>query len=216
MTLMERITADSMDLYEAAAAEPFLEELGRGTLDRTRFLDYIVQDSIYLRDYMKAFAMGMFRSRTLRDMQFFYSVLGFVNDSENATRLGYLADGGLTDDDVERMGKRKACSDYTGFLIQIAEKGSLEEILMAVMPCMTGYEYVFGRTLERHPEVLDTYYGPLVRDYTSPFYSECCREWESYCDKVCGDYPDKARLSSIFREAARHELMFWKMAGGEE
>ena len=149
-----------------------------------------------------------------RDMQFFYSVLGFVNDSENATRLGYLADGGLTDDDVERMGKRKACSDYTGFLIQIAEKGSLEEILMAVMPCMTGYEYVFGRTLERHPEVLDTYYGPLVRDYTSPFYSECCREWEAYCDKVCGDYPDKARLSSIFREAARHELMFWKMAGG--
>ena len=190
MTLMERITADSMDLYEAAAAEPFLEELGRGTLDRTRFLDYIVQDSIYLRDYMKAFAMGMFRSRTLRDMQFFYSVLGFVNDSENATRLGYLADGGLTDDDVERKGKRKACSDYTGFLIQIAEKGSLEEILMAVMPCMTGYEYVFGRTLERHPEVLDTYYGPLVRDYTSSFYSE--------------------------REAARHELMFWKMAGGEE
>ena len=214
MTLMERITADSLDLYEAAAAEPFLEELGTGKLDRKMFLDYIVQDSIYLRDYMKAFAMGMFRSRTLRDMQFFYSVLGFVNDNENATRLQYLADGGLTDDDVEKIAKKEACRDYTAFLLKTAETGSLEEILMSVMPCMTGYEYLFRKTLERHPEVLGTYYGPLVKDYTAPFYSECCRMWEAYCGKVCADYPDKEHLSSVFREAARHELMFWKMAGG--
>ena len=71
MSLMNDITRDSMDLWQAAADEPFLEELGKGTLPRDRFLDYIVQDSIYLRDYMKAFAMGMFRSPTLRDMQFF-------------------------------------------------------------------------------------------------------------------------------------------------
>ena len=214
MSLMEEITGASMDLYEAAANEAFLEELGTGKLDRKKFLDYIVQDSIYLRDYMKAFAMGMFRSRTLRDMQFFYSVLGFVNDSENEARLKYLSDGSLTDDDVERIEKKEACRNYTKFLIDTAERGSLEEILMAVMPCMTGYEYVFRKTLERHPEVLDTYYGPLVRDYTSPFYSECCRTWEAYCDKVCADYPDRKRLMEVFREAARHELMFWKMAGG--
>ncbi len=215
MSLMEDITRESMDLYDAAADAVFLSELGEGTLDRAKFLDYIVQDSIYLRDYMKAFAAGMFKSRTLRDMQFFYSVLGFVNDSENETRLKYLRDGGLTDDDVERIEKKDACRAYTSFLIDTAENGTLEEILMAVMPCMTGYEYVFRKTLERHPGVLDTYYGPLVRDYTSPIYSECCRAWEAYCDKIAADYPDKEKLSRIFREAANHELMFWKMAGGE-
>ncbi len=215
MSLMEDITRESMDLYDAAADAVFLSELGEGTLDRAKFLDYIVQDSIYLRDYMKAFAAGMFKSRTLRDMKFFYSVLGFVNDSENETRLKYLRDGGLTDDDVERIEKKDACRAYTSFLIDTAENGTLEEILMAVMPCMTGYEYVFRKTLERHPGVLDTYYGPLVRDYTSPIYSECCRAWEAYCDKIAADYPDKEKLSRIFREAANHELMFWKMAGGE-
>ena len=215
MSLMEDITRESTDLYDAAADAVFLSELGEGTLDRAKFLDYIVQDSIYLRDYMKAFAAGMFKSRTLRDMQFFYSVLGFVNDSENETRLKYLRDGGLTDDDVERIEKKDACRAYTSFLIDTAENGTLEEILMAVMPCMTGYEYVFRKTLERHPGVLDTYYGPLVRDYTSPIYSECCRAWEAYCDKIAADYPDKEKLSRIFREAANHELMFWKMAGGE-
>ena len=154
MSLMNDITRDSMDLWQAAADEPFLEELGKGTLPRDRFLDYIVQDSIYLRDYMKAFAMGMFRSPTLRDMQFFYSVLGFVNDSENATRLGYLKDGGLSDDDVEKVEKKKACRDYTSFLIETAENGReavdkfaaslpgyYDLILMDVqMPVMDGHE----------------------------------------------------------------------------
>ena len=72
MKVMDRIISDSMDLWKAAADTTFLEALGKGTVDESLFLNYIIQDSIYLRYYLKAFAMGMFRSRTLRDMQFFY------------------------------------------------------------------------------------------------------------------------------------------------
>ena len=54
MTFMEKVVADSMPLWEAAADTPFLAEMGRGTLDRRQFLDYIVQDSIYLRDYLNS------------------------------------------------------------------------------------------------------------------------------------------------------------------
>ena len=141
MTFMEEIIAHSMPLWEEAAEEEFLKRMGTDTLDKQRFLDYIIQDSIYLRDYVKAFAMGIFKSQTLRDMQVFYSVLGFVNASENATRLQYLEDFGLTDDDVERMEKKPACRDYTEFLLETAEKEEIPEILMAVMPCMLGYCY---------------------------------------------------------------------------
>ena len=35
--------------------------MGEGTLDRQAFLDYIVQDSLYLRDYLKAYAMALFK-----------------------------------------------------------------------------------------------------------------------------------------------------------
>lgn len=215
MKLMDEITTASLDLYKAAADTLFIKEMGEGTLSKEKFYSYIVQDSIYLRDYMKSFAAAMFKSRSLKEMQFFYSILSFVEDSENETRLNYLKDAGLTDDDVEKIEKKKACKDYTEFLITTAINGSLEEILMAVMPCMTGYEYVFRTLKERYPEVLDTYYGPLVRDYTHPAYSESCRVWEDYCSKTCENYPDKEKLKRIFREASQHELSFWKMAGGE-
>ena len=215
MSFMDDIIRDSLDLWKAAADEPFLEELGKGTLDKKMFYDYIVQDSIYLRYYLKAFAMGMFKSETLKDMQFFYSVLGYVNDSENATRLSYLKDNGMTDDDVETIDRFPACVNYTDFLIKSAESDDLPGILMAVMPCMLGYEYVFRKTKERHPEVMDGYFGPLVADYTSSLYHDCCIEWTEYCNRFINDENEK-RLSAIFREASRQELIFWQMAGGDD
>ncbi len=216
MGFMDSVIADSMDLWEAAADEPFLARMGDGTLDKAMFYDYIVQDSIYLRYYLRAFAMGMFRAETLRDMQFFYSVLGFVNDSENATRLAYLKDAGLTDDDVEKIERKPVCVAYTDFLIKEALEDDSEGLLMAVMPCMLGYEYVFRKTLERNPGVTSTYFGPLVADYTRPEYGECCHIWTDYCDRVCSGADEKRRkeLSDVFREASLHELRFWQMAGG--
>ena len=218
MSRMERIIADSMDLWKAAADERFLEEMGRGTLSKELFRNYIIQDSIYLRYYLKAFAMGMFKAGTLRDMQFLYSVLGFVNESENATRLEYLKDFGMTDDDVEEVPLSVACRSYTSFLISSAEKEELPGILMAVMPCMLGYGYVFQETLRRHPEVMDTYFGPLVADYTAPWYGECCDSWTAYCDrKLEGiEGEELERMGAVFREASRQELIFWQMAGGDD
>lgn len=108
MTFFEEAVAAAMPLWRAAADEDFLTGMGEGTLDRQAFLDYIVQDSLYLRDYLKAYAMALFKSQTLRQMQVFYSVLGYVNDGENATRLRYLSEAGLTDDDVDTMEKKPA------------------------------------------------------------------------------------------------------------
>lgn len=217
MKFMDSIIKDSMYLWEAAAHESFLEEMGKGTLDRQKFLDYIVQDSIYLRDYLKAFAMAMYKSDSLKQMQVFYSILGFVNDSENATRLKYLQDNSMTDEDVDKMQKLPACRNYTQFLLDTAKDGDIPEILMAVMPCMLGYYYVFKSVLDKYPGVKDGYFAPLVADYTSEFYKECCEYWTEYCNEVCkdADGEKKKRLSKIFEQASAHELYFWQMAGGK-
>lgn len=211
-TFMEEAVQNAMPLWEKAAATPFLAEMGEGTLDRQRFYDYIVQDSIYLRDYLKAFAMGIFKADSLKQMQVFYSVLGFVNDSENATRLQYLRDCGKTDADVETVPKSAACAAYTKFLIDTAQNEAVPEILMAVMPCMVGYYYVFDSLLKRYPSVKETYFAPLVADYTSEFYKQCCDEWMVYCNEVCSGLPAarKKKLIGIFEEASAQELYFWE------
>lgn len=217
MTFFEEAVAAAMPLWRAAADEDFLTGMGEGTLDRQAFLDYIVQDSLYLRDYLKAYAMALFKSQTLRQMQVFYSVLGYVNDGENATRLRYLSEAGLTDDDVDTMGKKPACAAYTDFLLRVAREEDVPEIVMAVMPCMVGYRFVFEELLRRCPAVLEGPYAPLVRDYTAPEYAAACAEWTDFTNALCAPLPAerRAHLIDLFVQASAHELYFWQMAGGK-
>lgn len=217
MTFFEEAVAAAMPLWRAAADEDFLTGMGEGTLGRQAFLDYIVQDSLYLRDYLKAYAMALFKSQTLRQMQVFYSVLGYVNDGENATRLRYLSEAGLTDDDVDTMEKKPACAAYTDFLLRVAREEDVPEIVMAVMPCMVGYRFVFEELLRRCPAVLEGPYAPLVRDYTAPEYAAACAEWTDFTNALCAPLPAerRAHLIDLFVQASAHELYFWQMAGGK-
>ena len=217
MTFFEEAVAAAMPLWRAAADEDFLTGMGEGPLDRQAFLDYIVQDSLYLRDYLKAYAMALVKSQTLRQMQVFYSVLGYVNDGENATRLRYLSEAGLTDDDVDTMEKKPACAAYTDFLLRVAREEDVPEIVMAVMPCMVGYRFVFEELLRRCPAVLEGPYAPLVRDYTAPEYAAACAEWTDFTNALCAHLPAerRAHLIDLFVQASAHELYFWQMAGGK-
>lgn len=217
MSFMDKVIKNSLDLWEAAANESFVENMGKNILDKDQFYDYIIQDSLYLRDYIKAYAMGIFKSSSLKEMQIFYSALGFANDSENCTRLKYLEDINMTDDDVEKFQKKPACENYTRFLLETAENEDIPEILMAVMPCMLGYFYVFNKLINKYPSVRETYFAPLVSDYTSEQYKNCCEYWTDYCNTVCSDLNSerKQKLTDIFREASRHELYFWQMAGNK-
>ena len=46
MAFMDSVIARSKPLWDAAADENFLRQMGEGTLPREQFLDYIIQDSL--------------------------------------------------------------------------------------------------------------------------------------------------------------------------
>lgn len=217
MNFMNEIIAYSMQAWQDAANCRFLQELGAGTLAKEKFRNYIVQDSIYLRDYLKAFGYALVKSPTLKEMQLYYGILGYVNDGENATRLAYLKDFGLTDADVDRMEKKPQCENYTRFLIKVGQGGDLPDILMVVLPCMLGYHYVFSELLAHFPHVMEGYYGPLVADYTNTGYKEACEIWKGMTNEMCEGLASdrKEELKLLFYQASLHELWFWQMAGEE-
>lgn len=213
MKFIEEVTETTKDIWGKCVEGQFLTELGNGTLSREKFMDYIIQDSIYLRDYVKAYAMALFKSRTLKEMKAFYSVLGYVNDSENVTRLEYLADYDMTDEDIEHIEKMPACKEYTDFLMYYAVQEDVPEILMALMPCMFGYYDVFQLLKKKYPQVVNSYYGKLVEDYTSIEYKESCDYWMEFVNELCEnlDSKRKKKLREIYMESSKQELYFWEM-----
>ena len=214
MSFVEECVRDSLPIWERCLNSNFLRKLESGTLDEACFAGYIVDDSLYLREYAKVFAWGMTKAETMEDIRICYSLLSFVNEGEGATRLFYLRRYGLKDEEIQYLPQRPENRAYTDCMIEAAQNGGMAECMMACLPCMISYGWIFPRLLERTPSVKDTPYWPLVRDYAGKEYDAACREWAAYTDKLCADLsPErKARCLEIFRACSEHELHFWEMS----
>src|SRR5699024_5142434 len=101
MTFMESILAHNIPIWEQCAATPFVREMQNGMLPFEKFKVYMIQDSIYLKNYARIYGKAIFHADTLKEIQLYYSMLNFVNDTESEVRLDYLKQFGMTDDDIE-------------------------------------------------------------------------------------------------------------------
>lgn len=215
MSFVEICVRDSLPVWEDCLNSLFLRRLEQGTLDEACFMGYIVDDSLYLREYAKVFAWGMTKAERMEDIRACYSPLAFVNEGEDATRLAYLRRYGLRDEAVQGLPQRPENRAYTDCMIEAARDGEgMAECMMACLPCMISYGWIFQKLLARTPSVRDTVYWPLVRDYAGPSYEAACRQWAAYTDRVCADLPParQARCLEIFRACSVHELHFWQMS----
>ena len=175
----------------------------------------MVDDSWYLREYAKVFALGMLKAKDMETIRNYYSLLSFVNEGEGATRLRYLQHFGLDDAQVQKLEQRKENREYTQTMLRAAEEGEGEaECMMACLPCMLSYSWIFKRLLKQYPQVKDTIYWQLVRDYASDEYEQACEEWIPFTKKVCQNLTPERRLrcKEIFFACSMHELHFWQMS----
>lgn len=158
-----------LPVWEQCLQTEFLQKMENGTLSEDCFKSYLVEDSLYLREYAKIFAWGMTKATTMAAMRTYYSLLSFVQENEDLTRLRYLEQYGLREADIQSLPLRPENRAYLDCMIDAARNGEGEaECLMACLPCMLSYGWLFQKLLKRSPAVKDTYYGALVLDYASP------------------------------------------------
>lgn len=215
MSFLDTCIAASIPVWEACLQTPFLQALADGTLDGNCFLGYLVDDSLYLREYAKVFAWGILRSNTMEDIRTCYSLLSFVNEGEGATRLFYLHRYGLKDEDIQLLPQRPENKAYTSYMLEAARNGGMAECMMACLPCMISYLWIFQTLKKRNPFIENTPYWPLVRDYIDSEYEKICRQWINYTDHICAELSDHSRQHciEIFKACSIHELHFWEMSG---
>ena len=215
MSFIANCVGDSLPVWQKCLETPFLRQLGEGSLDERCFAGYLVDDSLYLREYAKVFAWGMLKAEDMAAIRVYHSLLSFVNESEDATRLLYLERYGLRDGDIQRLPLRPENAAYTQCMLDAARQGSgAPQCMMAALPCMLSYVWIFRRLLERYPGVRETVFWPLVRDYVSDGYEAVCREWAAYGDTVCDGLPasELEACAALFRKCSEHELNFWHMS----
>lgn len=213
MSFIKETLRHSQGIWDECVETPFVQGIKDGTLPMEKFKEYMIQDSIYLKRYARIFGMAIYRSTTLKEIQMYYSSLSFVTDTESATRLNYLKQFGITDDDIEFMPTFRENQNYIDFMTAVAENGDLSEILMAILPCLLSYCYIFKK-IAADPISQTSQYKDFINDYAKEQFDEICLSWHAYADSLCDNLPaqKKEKLKAIFEKGSLLELDFWKMA----
>lgn len=216
MTFVEECIRDSIPLWMNCLKTEFLKAMAEGKLDTELLKGYIVEDSLYLREYARVFAWGMIRAKSMEEIRVLYSLLAFVNENEDAARLKYLKSFKLTDEQIQDFPLREENQRYIETMLETAKNGEgAAECLMAALPCMLSYAWIFRRMLQVNPDLKDTFCGPLIQEYASDDYERLCRKWTEFADELCGGISEERRekCRAVFRRCSEHEYQFWLMSG---
>ena len=211
-----RILRTAADMvWEDGYNQPFLCELGAGTLAQERFAFYLLQDYRYLADYAKVHALALTKTRDPEVMRFMADVQNTIFNVESSVHRTYMAGFGVGENEMNNARQSAFARAYTSDILAIAYGGDLLDILVAVLPCAWVYAD-YGQRLAR--EFADTLESNPFRSWidmykTEEFWSSSVWLIEHIEHMVQGLGENRLHeLEEIFCNGVQNEYMFWSSA----
>lgn len=214
MKVSERLYQSSIALWEKYNSHPFVQGIAHGTLPLENFQFFMIQDHLYLMQYAKVFALGILKAQKENDMRQFSSLVQATLDTENAVHQSYLRRLNISKEMIAQAQPSIVTDSYTNYMISIAEKGGLGEIMAAVLACSWSYKLI-GDFMETIPGSADhPFYGDWVKMYTSDGYRSSNNLMIEMTDRMTEGYTEEQiqYLEHIVNVCSQYEHMFWDMA----
>lgn len=210
-----RLRAAADTVWEEGYRQPFLRELGQGTLARERFAFYLLQDYRYLTDYAKVHALALTKTDDPEVMRFMTQVQHNVFAVESSVHRAYMASYGVTERQMAEVRQSPFARAYTSNILAIAYGRPLVDILVAVLPCAWVYAD-YGQRLAREfaASLEDNPYKSWIDMYrTDEFWSGS--QWLiAHIERMVAGLDERRReeLVDIFVTGVEHEYLFWSSA----
>lgn len=215
MLLTDYLFNESKKIWDEYLKHPFIVEMGKGTLDKEKFRNYLVQDYLYLLDYAKVYAMGLIKSDDVNHMKFFKDSVNGIMEDESATHIAYLKEIGEDIKTLQRHKLKLENENYTNFMKSVALTGDIQDLIIAVLPCAWSYYYIAKEMKEMYKDNLENnYYAAWIDSYSCEEYRMCAKENIDLANELCKNIDDnkKEKLKEIFIKGSLYEMEFWQMA----
>ena len=202
------------DLWDQAAAKPFVVEMAKGILDPDRYRYYMVQDYLYLLRYVDILEC----IRESADDEKLDAFIGFVIDQvRKETTLVHVPNMkklGITEVDAANSPQSPEIAEYASYMLSCVKQEGVLAGLTAQLQCSWVYAYIGQRMLETYPdEIAVSPYKGWFEAYTCDDYTGANQKWIDILDEkaegVEGEEAEK--LCRIFRTCAGYENRFWDM-----
>jgi thiaminase/transcriptional activator TenA len=198
--------------YSAILEHPSVTGLADGSLDRTAFRFYVVQDGCYLHGFARALALLAARAPTEAMTGLLARHTAAVIIVERSLHAGLLAELTTAQGEASASGIAPTTLAYASYLIATCAAEPFANGVAAVLPCYWMYREV-GRKLLGHSSP-DPLYAWWVEMYGGEEFESAAREMLELTDSIGAQLSarDQQRAIEHFVIAARYEWMFWDAA----
>jgi len=196
----------------------FINKLSNDTLKEEKFLNYLIQDYLFLIQFSKAWSLAILKSDNLEEMKIAASTVNDLINFEMELHITLCANYGISKSDLENADEENANIAYTRYVLELGYSGDFLDLLSSLAPCVLGYGEIGLNCQNSNPKTL--MYKKWIETYSSIEYQNVCENVSGLIDKAFllrlgtnfeNTYKWK-KVNQIFKKATLLEVDFWNMA----
>ncbi len=199
-------------IREAMIAMPFNAELAAGSLSRARFQGYLLQDSLYLKDYARALAILAAKAPDSNLILEYSKAAEVCIVVERALHEGFLTAFGVAPAEIEAAEPSPTTLAYSNYLLATVYGASFEVGVAAVLPCFWVYREV-GLAIAETAASPNPYQA-WIDTYAGEDFGAAVERQLAIADRLAAAVAPQtlAAMEKAFLRCTRLEWMFWDSA----
>lgn len=213
--LFARLRSDAGAAWTGYTHHPFVEAMRDGSLLVQSFRHYLVQDYLFLLQFARAYALAVYKGRTLAEMREGAAGVDAILGTEIGLHVRLCAGWGISEDDLASATESRATIAYTRFVLDCGMRGDLLDLKVALAPCVIGYAEIASRLAGQIDRPLTAHpYGAWIGEYSGEGYRAVAAAAIGALDRLGRIDLTTARypaLRETFRQATLLEADFWQM-----
>ncbi|KAJ3514035.1 hypothetical protein NLJ89_g2606 [Agrocybe chaxingu] len=218
---LHSISSSLVPLWKDYVQHEFVIQLGKGILDRNRFVHFIKQDYHYLKYYARAYALLAAKSASFKIIETStQTILNVLHEIGNHKTFCEKFD--ISEEELENTPESVATTAYGAFILDTGIQGDVSRLTMALMACLLGYGEV-GLWLKKQSEKENSWvilegnpYRHWMDEYAGEMYQNAVRLGLETVEAIAqADQPSAAKLKEwigVWEKCTRLEKGFWDMA----
>ena len=126
----------------------------------------------------------------------------------------YMARLGITKEEVATTKTAFANQSYTSYMLDVAQRGDVLDVLVAVLSCAWSYEMIGVEISKVEGILVHPLYGEWVAGYSSEGYHQSVEEIKELVNEMAvGLSPIREDyLTQVYVNCCKYERDFWDMA----
>lgn len=206
--------------WRAFTHHAFVARLQDGSLPPVCFRHYLIQDYRFLIHFARAWALLAVKSETVDDIREAAATVHALIDEELKLHVSYCTGFGIDETVMAATAEAPANLAYTRFVLERGFSGDALDLLVALLPCVTGYAEI-GARLMAEPSLLDggNPYRAWIETYGGRSYQATNASVVAMLERVAVarlgqdpvGSPRWADLCRTFQQAVLLETGFWQM-----